>query len=61
MDEHDLITYYVDESGDLTLFDKKGRPVQDKGSSKILMLGLIKLKEANDFNQNFELFKIYFY
>ena len=57
MDEHNLINYYVDESGDLTLFDKKGRPVQDKGSSKTLMLGLIKIKETNDFIQNFELFK----
>jgi len=57
MDKHDSVTYYVDESGDLTLFDKKGRPVQDKGSSKTLMLGLIKLKEGNDFSQHFESFK----
>ena len=55
MGEHNLITYYVDESGDLTLFNKKGEPV--KSSSKTLMLGLIKLKESTDFHDNFERFK----
>ena len=57
MDKDNLITYYVDESGDFTLFNKKGYPVQSKGSSKTIMLGLLKVRENPDFDKNFKLFK----
>jgi len=55
--ENKLITYYVDESGDLNLFNKKGVPVHNKGSSKTLMLGLLKIQNDNIFNKNFVSFK----
>jgi hypothetical protein len=38
--------YFVDEAGDLTLFDKKGRPLLGKpGVSSIFMVGLVDLPD----------------
>ena len=50
-----LVNYYVDESGDCALFNKKGSAI--KGSSKTFMLGLLKIKGNNNFTENFRLFK----
>lgn len=41
----DKIIYYVDESGDLNLFNKKGIPLSE--GPAFIMLGLLKLKEPN--------------
>lgn len=57
MDRHKLIHYYVDESGDLTLFNKDGIPVQNESSPKTLMLGLLKMQQEENFNKDFTLFK----
>jgi len=51
------ISYYVDESGDFTLFDKKGIPVSAvKGVSKTVMLGALNIK-TNNFPESFSSFK----
>ncbi len=47
------VTYFVDESGDFNLFNKKGYP---SGGSDFIMLGLLKIKEKN-FTKQFEDFK----
>jgi hypothetical protein len=39
------VTYYVDESGDLNLFNKKGVPLSE--GPAFIMLGLLKIKEPN--------------
>lgn len=42
MTDKKIRNYYVDESGDLTLFDKKGKIIVGKdGVSKIFMIGLV--------------------
>lgn len=51
----EIICYYVDESGDFALFNKKGMPV--KNSSISFMLGLLKVKANNDIARKFEEFK----
>lgn len=47
------IKYYVDESGDLSLFNRKGKVVD---TSRTIMLGLLKIKDP-DFNVKFRDFK----
>jgi len=47
--------YYVDEAGDLTLFDKKGRiTVGNEGVSKVFMIGVIRLTDPNLAKQKLE-------
>ena len=38
------IRYYVDESGELSLFNRKGKALE---TSQTIMLGLLKIKEPN--------------
>lgn len=40
--------YFVDESGDLTLFDKRGRPIVGcEGVSKTFMVGVLKIPDPH--------------
>lgn len=50
----DTTKYYVDESGDLGLFNRKGIPLR---TSHTIMLGLLKIKEE-DFDNKFSKFKV---
>lgn len=54
---HNIVNYFVDESGDFTLFDKKGAPVQGDGVSKTFMLGLLKIKDNSIIESNFKTIK----
>jgi len=49
------IRYFVDESGNFGLFDKKGKPIIDQGEA-VILLGVIKIKDE-DFDQRFLEFK----
>lgn len=41
--------YFVDEAGDLNLFDKKGRPMQGTpGVSQFFMVGVVRLPDPSD-------------
>lgn len=52
----EVIRYYVDESGDLTLFNKKGTPVHNESSPSHLMIGLLKIKDS-EFLSKFNSFR----
>jgi len=47
--------YFVDESGDLSLFDKHGTPIINKqGTSKFFMVGVAHLSNPNDAYEKLE-------
>lgn len=49
MTEKKIRNYYVDESGDLTLFNKKGKIIIGKnGVSRIFMIGLVYFENTTD-------------
>ncbi len=55
--ESSVINYYVDESGNFQLFKKTKVPVSfDEGASKVLMLGLLEVRDG-DFSKSFDLLK----
>lgn len=55
--ESGVVNYYVDESGNFQLFKKSKVPVSfDEGASKVLMLGLLEIRDA-DFKESFDLLK----
>lgn len=49
----ETIKYYVDESGELGLFNRKGQPLN---TSRTIMLGFLKIKEGQ-FEQKFDRFR----
>jgi hypothetical protein len=49
-------SYYLDESGDLNLFNKRKKPVNNDGSSNFIMLGVLKIKEQG-FEEKFLTFR----
>jgi hypothetical protein len=47
MSDNNSVTYYVDETGDMTFFDKRGKPVNfmDGNVSKFFIIGVLKIKD----------------
>lgn len=54
--KQNIANFYVDESGDMTLFNKKGIPIIDKeGVSKTFMLGVARItNNIEEINTKFE-------